>query len=144
MPQKTILDKLSIYVPQKKQEEKPVERLIKLSEKRDRSINYLVVEAILEYLRRGKQSDEANTCSRAVDRRGSLLSPQTAKLRQHRRSTGCDRSPKVFLRSDPARTNRTVILLSPKEQIMNLQSMQLEQIIEPSDERQLKLPSDDN
>lgn len=54
MPQKTILDKLSIYVPQKKQEEKPVERLIKLSEKRDRSINYLVVEAILEYLRRGE------------------------------------------------------------------------------------------
>ena len=51
MPQKTILDKLSIYVPQKKQEEKPVERLIKLSEKRDRSINYLVVEAILEYLK---------------------------------------------------------------------------------------------
>ena len=54
MPQKTILDKLSIYVPQKKQEEKPVERLIKLSEKRDRLINYPVVEAILECLRRGE------------------------------------------------------------------------------------------
>ena len=50
MANKTILDKLSIYVPQKKMEEKPVERLIRLSDKRDRSINYLVVEAILEYL----------------------------------------------------------------------------------------------
>jgi len=49
---KEILDKLSIYVPQKKQAEKPVERLIKLGEKRDRSINYLVVEAMLEYLNR--------------------------------------------------------------------------------------------
>jgi len=52
MANKTILDKFSIYVPQKKMEEKPVERLIKLSAKKDRSINYLVVEAILEYLKR--------------------------------------------------------------------------------------------
>ena len=49
---KEILDKLSIYVPQNKQAEKPVGRLIKLGEKRDRSVNYLVVEAILEYLKR--------------------------------------------------------------------------------------------
>ena len=47
MAKKEILDKLSIYIPQKKMEERPVERLIKLSEKRDRSINYLVVDAIL-------------------------------------------------------------------------------------------------
>lgn len=52
MAQKTILDKLSIYVPQSKMSERPVERLIKLSEKKDRSVNYLVVEAILEYLKR--------------------------------------------------------------------------------------------
>jgi len=52
MAQKEILDKLSIYIPQKKMEEKPVERLIKLAEKRDRSINYLVVDAIIEYLKR--------------------------------------------------------------------------------------------
>jgi len=31
-------------------EEKPVQRLIRLSERRDRSINYLVVDAILQYL----------------------------------------------------------------------------------------------
>ncbi len=52
MAQKEILDKISIYVPQKKMAEKPVERLIRLSEKRDRSINYLVVDAILQYLKR--------------------------------------------------------------------------------------------
>ena len=52
MAKKEILDKLSIYVPQKKMQEKPVERLIRLGNKRDRSVNYLVVEAILEYLRR--------------------------------------------------------------------------------------------
>ena len=47
MAKKEILDKLSIYIPQKKMEEKPVERLIRLSEKKDRSINYLVVDAII-------------------------------------------------------------------------------------------------
>ena len=52
MAKKEILDKISIYVPQSKQAKRPVQRLIKLSEKKDRSINYLVVEAILEYLKR--------------------------------------------------------------------------------------------
>ena len=50
MAKKEILDKLSIYIPQKKMEEKPVERLMRLSDKRDRSINYLVVDAIIQYL----------------------------------------------------------------------------------------------
>jgi len=52
MAQKELLDKMSIYVPQSKIDQKPVERLIKLGAKRDRSVNYLVVEAILEYLDR--------------------------------------------------------------------------------------------
>jgi predicted transcriptional regulator len=52
MAKKEILDKLSIYIPQKKMEERPVERLIRLGEDRDRSINYLVVDAILQYLDR--------------------------------------------------------------------------------------------
>jgi hypothetical protein len=52
MAKKEILDKLSIYIPQRKMDERPVERLIKLGEKRDRSINYLVVDAILQYLNR--------------------------------------------------------------------------------------------
>jgi len=52
MAKKEILDKLSIYIPQGKMEQKPVQRLIRLSEKRDRSINYMVVEAIIQYLNR--------------------------------------------------------------------------------------------
>ena len=52
MAKKELLDKMSIYVPQTKIAKKPVERLIKLGEKRDRSVNYLVVEAILQYLNR--------------------------------------------------------------------------------------------
>ena len=45
-------DKLSIYIPQDKLQEKPIERLMKLAKERDRSVNYLVVQAILEYLKR--------------------------------------------------------------------------------------------
>jgi len=43
---------LSIYIPKNKLEKKPIERLDRLAEKVDRSINYLVVEAILQYLDR--------------------------------------------------------------------------------------------
>ena len=52
MAKKEILDKLSIYIPQSKTDQTPVQRLMKLADKKDRSINYLVVEAILEYLKR--------------------------------------------------------------------------------------------
>ena len=43
---------LSIYVPQEKQKEDPIGRLAALAEDRDRAVNFLVVEAILEYLDR--------------------------------------------------------------------------------------------
>jgi predicted transcriptional regulator len=49
---KQLLDKISIYVPKSKVTERPVERLMQLAETKDRSVNYLVVEAIMEYLRR--------------------------------------------------------------------------------------------
>jgi len=52
---KTVLDKLSIYIPQGKMEQKPVERLMKLGEKQDRSINYLVVQAVMEFLDREEE-----------------------------------------------------------------------------------------
>lgn len=46
-----VLDKLSLYFPKKKVESHaPIERLANMAEKKDRSINYLVVEAILAYL----------------------------------------------------------------------------------------------
>ena len=41
---------LSVYIPKAKKDKRPVERLIKLGRKRDRTVNYLVVEAIMEYL----------------------------------------------------------------------------------------------
>ena len=46
------MDKISLYVPKTKMDQRPVERLVKLGEKKDRSVNYLVVEAILQYLER--------------------------------------------------------------------------------------------
>ena len=52
MAKKELIDKMSIYIPQRKMEEKPIERLIVLGEKRDRSVNYLVVDAMIQYLDR--------------------------------------------------------------------------------------------
>lgn len=43
---------LSIYIPKPKKALRPIERLLKLGEKRDRTVNYLVVQAIMEYLER--------------------------------------------------------------------------------------------
>ena len=56
MARKELLDKISIYVPQKKMLQHPVERLIRLGEKRERSVNFLAVEAILQYLGREEKS----------------------------------------------------------------------------------------
>ena len=53
---KQLLDKISIYVPKNKVQHRPVERLIALGEKLDRSVNYLVVEAILGYLKREEKN----------------------------------------------------------------------------------------
>jgi predicted transcriptional regulator len=47
-----VRDKLSIYVPQEKLKEQPIQRLMRLAKERDRSVNYLVVQAILEFLKR--------------------------------------------------------------------------------------------
>jgi predicted transcriptional regulator len=43
---------LSIYIPKSKLDRKPIERLERLGKKVDRSINYLVVDAIIQYLDR--------------------------------------------------------------------------------------------
>ena len=45
-------NKLSIYVPLKKAELRLVEKLEVIADEEDRSINYLVVEAIAEYVSR--------------------------------------------------------------------------------------------
>jgi predicted transcriptional regulator len=58
MAKKAIVDKLSIYVPKNKIDQHPVERLIKLGAAKDRSVNYLVVDAVLEYLDREEKKPE--------------------------------------------------------------------------------------
>lgn len=50
MVRKSEVTTLSIYIPKSKLDRKPIERLERLAKKADRSINYLVVEAILQYL----------------------------------------------------------------------------------------------
>jgi hypothetical protein len=44
--------RISIYVPKTKQGEKPLERLYKLGLKRERSLNYMIVAAVLDYVNR--------------------------------------------------------------------------------------------
>jgi len=61
MAKKEILDKMSIYIPQSKIDQKPVQRLMKLADKKDRSINYLVVDAILQYLNREEKKEASLT-----------------------------------------------------------------------------------
>ncbi len=41
---------ITIYVPQKHQDEDVIDRLKKLARQKDRSVNYLAVQAIEEYL----------------------------------------------------------------------------------------------
>lgn len=46
---------ITIYLPQKHQENNILERLRALAKQHDRSVNYLAVRAILEYLEREEQ-----------------------------------------------------------------------------------------
>jgi len=52
MPRKRTTPMISVYVPEKAQKLQVVDRLRELGEKRDRSLNYLIVEAIVQYLDR--------------------------------------------------------------------------------------------
>lgn len=52
MAGKTILDKMSICIPQDKLEQRPVERLMKFGEKRDHSVYFSMVEGFPECLSR--------------------------------------------------------------------------------------------
>ena len=53
-------DKISIYIPQKKAQQNVIERLRRLAEEKARSINSLVVEAILQYLDREERKEKAS------------------------------------------------------------------------------------
>jgi len=50
-------DALSIYIPKSKADHRPFERLVKLAKEKDRSINYLIVDAILQYLDRQEATE---------------------------------------------------------------------------------------
>jgi len=43
---------LSIYIPKSKADQRPIRRLQALAKEKDRSMNYLIVDAILQYLDR--------------------------------------------------------------------------------------------
>ena len=43
---------VTIYIPQKHQDKNILSRLQKLAEAKDRSVNYLAVQAIVEFLKR--------------------------------------------------------------------------------------------
>lgn len=46
---------LTIYIPKGVRDKDPIERLRKLAKKQRRSINFLVVEAILKYLEQAEK-----------------------------------------------------------------------------------------
>jgi predicted transcriptional regulator len=48
---------LSIYFPKSKADHNPIERLQHLAKEKDRSVNYLIVDAILQYLDRREAED---------------------------------------------------------------------------------------
>lgn len=48
---------LSVYISRAKASARPIERLRRLSKERDRSMNYLIVEAVLQYLDREESKD---------------------------------------------------------------------------------------
>jgi len=74
-------DTISIYFSKGKEELR--KRLIKLGEKRDRSVNYLIVQAILEYLERGERSliPRAGIGCRAVQASDSAPLVEDASMR---------------------------------------------------------------
>jgi predicted transcriptional regulator len=51
-------DKLSIYIPQERQKQLLVDRLLQISKRKDRSINYLVVQAIMEFIEREERKKD--------------------------------------------------------------------------------------
>jgi len=57
MSRKQVYDKLSVSIPRGKLQLQPIERLIELGEKRDRSLSYLAIEAIFDYLKYEEAGD---------------------------------------------------------------------------------------
>lgn len=58
-PMDSDFTRISIYVPKSKQSEQPLERLYQLGQKRDRSLNYMIVQAVLDYVKREERKAKA-------------------------------------------------------------------------------------
>lgn len=56
--------RLSVYIPLSKRQLKPIERIRKLARRRKCSINDLVVEAIIEYVKREERKRARRTARR--------------------------------------------------------------------------------
>jgi len=52
---KKLMQTATIYVPQKKVEERLIERMIAVGAKKDRSFNYVLLKAIEEFLEREEE-----------------------------------------------------------------------------------------
>ena len=52
MPEKIDPARICVYVTKAKQEEKMVERLVAISQRENRSVNFLVIQAVAEFLQR--------------------------------------------------------------------------------------------
>lgn len=52
---------LSVYFSKDKAALQPVERLARLAEQRERSVNWLVVEAIVQYLEKEENGDQSQS-----------------------------------------------------------------------------------
>jgi len=84
-------DMLSIYVPKGKLRHRPVERLTKLAEERERSVNYLAVEAILQYLEEHEPLDSMHAeqpTSTAKPKKASK--PSSARAHEEKESPAGD------------------------------------------------------
>ena len=56
----TDFTRISIYVPKRFQQKNPLERLYKLGKKDDRSINYMIVKAVTDYVEREERKASKN------------------------------------------------------------------------------------
>jgi predicted transcriptional regulator len=50
--------RISIYVPQKAQKDNPLKRLHAIAQKQDRTLNYMVIQAILDYVNREEKKSK--------------------------------------------------------------------------------------
>jgi len=59
VPDKRLLDQIFVQFPKDKQDLQPMDRLKAIAEERNRSVSYVALEAILEYLDREEPRRES-------------------------------------------------------------------------------------